>query len=368
MRIRSMLYLSALAALALTATMFKLSTPSEAASDKPVAAETQKTASIPLARSTRATVPEFLTVTGNIVADERSEVVPDAAGKVLAVLVERGQRVEKGQPLVRLDTRAASLSTAEARAMVASAQAQRATADEECKRSATLYAQGAITRSAYDQDQLACRTAGSNLEASEARQRLSAKSVSDGVIRAPFSGVVTETYVSPGEWAGTGNRLVTIVDDDPLIAELAVPESSATKITLGQIVELESITRPGQVIHAAISRVGAEVDPKSRALTVEVALPKGTGIPSGTFVEGRIGTSTRELPQVPRTAIAKRGSSWRLWVAVDGILVERVVQLGPDSSPSHVTIARGLTAGEEVAATAGDGVTDGMRVQASMSR
>jgi membrane fusion protein (multidrug efflux system) len=364
MRIRSVIYLSALAALAFAALMFKISTPSEAASSPPpAAAETQRLTTIPLFRSTRVTVPEFLTVTGNVVADERSEVVPDTAGKVVAVLVERGDRVVKGQPLVRLDTRNAALSTAEAGAMLASADAERIRAEEECKRSESLFAQAAITRSEYDRDMAACRQAGSNVRAKQAHQQLSAKSVSDGVIRAPFAGVVTETFVSPGEWAAPGNRLVTVVDDDPLIAELEVPESAATKIALGQGVELESIARAGDVIHAAITRMGAEVARSSRAMTVEVALPRGTGIPAGTFVEGRIATATRELPQVPRTAIARKGSSWRLWVAVDGFLVERVVQLGPDASPTHVTIARGLEAGEDVAAVAGPGVTDGARLR-----
>lgn len=363
MRLRAIIYLTALGTVGIAGLLFKLSTPSEASSAPPPPAHVARGPAIPLVRAEPATVPTFLTVTGDVVADERSEVVPDTAGKVLAVLVERGQRVERGQPLIRLDTRAAALSSAEARAMVASAEAQRAVADEECRRAEQLYAQGAITRSAYDRDQLACRQAGNNVAATEARRRLTAKSVSDGVIRAPFAGVITETHVAPGEWAAPGARLVTLVDDDPLIAELAVPESASTQITPGQAVELESIARPGEVIRATVTRIGAEVSPRSRALTVEAALPPGTGVPAGTFVEARIATATRELPSVPRAALARRGASWRLWVAQRGVLSERVVQLGPPVSATHVTITRGLAIGEQVAAVAGPGITDGAAVR-----
>ena len=91
--------------------------------------------------------PDVLTLTGVITADQRSEVTADTQGKVVAVLVERGQRVKMGDPVVRLDVRTAALSAREAQANLEAARAQKRLAEEECKRAQTLLDKGAITRS-----------------------------------------------------------------------------------------------------------------------------------------------------------------------------------------------------------------------------
>lgn len=309
------------------------------------------------------TVPEWLTVTGTIVADDRSDVVPDTSGKVIAVLVERGDRVAKGDPLVRLDTRGAAISAAESRANLASLRAQRELAASECARSQALFDKGAITRSAQERDQAACAQAEQGVAAAEARGRQVSKSISDGVIRAPFAGVVTETWVSPGEWAAPGTKLVTVIDADPLIAELQLPESAAARVALDQRVEVASTAAPGAWTGAIVTEIGAEISPTTRALRVDAALTVGHTLRPGNFVEARLAVGERQLPSIPRAAAVKRGSTWRVFVAVDGVLEERVVQLGPELAGDRVTVARGVTAGEPVVAAIDDSVVDGLAVQ-----
>src|SRR4051812_25562864 len=68
---------------------------------------------VPLTVAQEAPSPDVLTLTGMIAADQRSEVTADTQGKVLSVLVERGQRVKMGQPVVQLDVRTAALSARE---------------------------------------------------------------------------------------------------------------------------------------------------------------------------------------------------------------------------------------------------------------
>ena len=91
-----------------------------------------------VAEATPITVPDWLVVTGTIVAHDRSDLVADISGNVVAVLVERGARVRKGQPVVRLDVRNAALSADEARANLASMESQRLRAEAECARSTRL--------------------------------------------------------------------------------------------------------------------------------------------------------------------------------------------------------------------------------------
>ncbi|MBA3541343.1 MAG: efflux RND transporter periplasmic adaptor subunit, partial [Deltaproteobacteria bacterium] len=218
--------------------------------------------------ATEAPTPDVLTLTGIVVADQRSEVTADTQGKVVAVMVERGQRVRMGDPMIRLDVRNAALSAREARANLESARAQKRLAEEECKRAKSLFDKGAITRSEFDRQNTQCTSALQSVSAAEARTEMIAKSVNDGVVRAPFEGEVAERMVSPGEWVAPGRALFTLVDDDPLRIELSVPEIAVSAVREGQGIELRAVARPGVYYKATISRLGAEIG-KTRSLIVE---------------------------------------------------------------------------------------------------
>ncbi|MGE3762556.1 MAG: efflux RND transporter periplasmic adaptor subunit, partial [Kofleriaceae bacterium] len=135
--------------------------------------------------------PDVLPLTGRLTADQRADVTADTQGKVIAVYVKRGQRVKKGDPVVRLDVRSAAMQSAEAAANLASARAEKKNAEIECQRAERLYAQGAITRSEADRTATRCESAVSQVSAATARASVIAKGVSDGVVRAPFDGVVS---------------------------------------------------------------------------------------------------------------------------------------------------------------------------------
>jgi membrane fusion protein (multidrug efflux system) len=318
---------------------------------------------VPLVVAEPGAVPNQVTVTGTIVADESSDVVPDTSGKVVAVLVSRGQRVKAGDPLIKLDTRTASLGVREAQANLESLRAQRKLADDECTRSQALFDKGAITKSQFERDQAGCTQASQQVAAAEARTQMVTKSIADGIIRAPFAGVVNDTWVSPGEWAAPGNKLVTLVDDDPLKLELQVPESAAPQVKIGQAVEIEAVAFPGQVFPATITRVAAEVGRQSRALLAEAEVAKGTPLRPGMFAEARLAIGDVVMPIVPTSALVKRGSTWRVFVVVKGRLEERVVQLGPALSGDRTAVVRGVAAGERVASPVTDQVIDGLRVE-----
>ncbi|MBA3456238.1 MAG: efflux RND transporter periplasmic adaptor subunit, partial [Deltaproteobacteria bacterium] len=206
-----------------------------------------------------APAPLVLTLTGLIAADQRSEVTADTQGKVLGVMIELGQRVKMGDPVVRLDVRSAALSAREAQANLASATAQKELAQEECKRAQALLDKGAITRSEYDRQTTQCTSALQQVSAAQARSEMIRKSVADGLVRAPFDGMVASKSVTPGEWVAPGRPLFTLVDDDPLKISLSVSEKAVRAIRLGQKVTLTAVARPDKEYTATITRMGAEI-------------------------------------------------------------------------------------------------------------
>ncbi|MCX5742760.1 MAG: efflux RND transporter periplasmic adaptor subunit [Proteobacteria bacterium] len=362
--------------------------------------------------ATESSTPEILTLTGLVAPDQRSEVTADTQGKVIAVMVDRGQRVKMGEAVVRLDVRNAALSAREANANLENARAQKALAEQECTRAKALFDKGAITRSEFDRQSTQCTSALQQVSAAQARTEMIAKSVTDGVVRAPFDGEVAEKMVAPGEWVAPGRALFTLVDDSPLHVELSVPEIAVAAISEKQRVTLTAVGRPGVQYNATITRVGAEIG-RTRSLiveatidagppvvlhvaTAEAAKPEpvkpepmkaGSGSGSGSatkpptppttptsmnplqqplvpgmFAEARVVVGQKLRPVLPASAVKLSGRTWHAYVVIKGEVVERIVQLGPEPEPGKVSIGIGIEPGERVVATITDQIIDGLRV------
>jgi RND family efflux transporter MFP subunit len=319
-------------------------------------------AKVPLVVAQEVASPDVLVLTGVIAADQRSEVTADTQGKVVAVLVERGQRVKMGQPVVQLDVRNAALSAREAQANLEQARAQKQLAEQECKREQVLFDKGAITRSEYDRQMTQCTSTLQQVSAAQARVELISKSVADGLVRAPFDGQVTEKSVTPGEWVTPGRALFTLVDDDPLRIELSVPEAAVRSIQKGQKVDLTAVAQPGKSYTASVTRIGGEIG-KSRSLIVEATLDPQTDLVPGMFAEAHVTIGQTPRPVVPAEAVVLRGKLWHAFVAVKGgELQDRIVQVGAPPAPGQVSILQGVAKGDKVVAKVTEQITDGLRV------
>jgi membrane fusion protein (multidrug efflux system) len=306
---------------------------------------------LPLATAAMQSSPTEITLTGLLAADQRSEVTADTQGKVVAVLVERGQRVKMGQPVVQLDVRTAALSAREAQANLAAARAQKQLAEEECKRAQTLLDRGAITRSEYDRQITQCTSTLQQVSAAQARADMISKSISDGQVRAPFDGQVTQKSVSPGEWVAPGRTLFTLVDDDPLKIELSVPEAAVRAIQPGQKVTLSAVAHRGKRYTATVSRIGGEIG-RTRSLIVEATLdPRGddTALVPGMFAEAQVVIGQDMRPVIPADAIVQDGRLDYVFVVKNGELHKTIVQVGPETAPGARAILKGLAGGDKVA-------------------
>lgn len=307
--------------------------------------------------------PELLTLTGKIVADQRAEITADTQGKVLEVLVDRGQRVKRGQPVIRLDVRIASLSTAEASANLDAARSEQKLSAIECERATTLFAKGAISKSELDRTTTQCTSAAQHVGAARARTAIYAKGISDGIVRAPFDGVVSERGVQTGEWVVPGRSLFTLVDSDPLRVELSVPETAVPSITLGQPVAISTVARPGTPYPATITRMAAEIG-RTRSLIVEATITDHRDqLVPGMFVEAQVITGSVDRPVVPASAVVRRGKTWHVFVLKGDALEDRIVQLGPVPGTDKVSILQNLDAGTRIAVRVTDQITDGLRVK-----
>ena len=323
--------------------------------DKPIAVKTETVKEIE--------VPTTLRLSGRLKGNQETDLAANAAGRVVATQVERGASITPGQVLARLDVRAAALSAADARAQAASVQAQQQSAQAECARYEQLKQKGAVSDLEYDRIQTQCRTLPLSAQAATLRAQLAAQNVGDGVIRAPFAGVVTERYVEVGQYVRQDSRVVTIVSLDPLRLELSVPEAEVGRVKVGASVSFTVAAFPDRKFSGEIRFVSGALRSSTRDLVAEAIVknPDKLLLP-GMFADVELATGTQKLPGVPNTALLMREGQAHAFFVVDGRLEERILSLGP-SQGDRVSVVKGAALNEAVALGPFEQLANGQRVR-----
>jgi RND family efflux transporter MFP subunit len=312
-----------------------------------------------------AEVPVTLRLAGTLRGNRETDLAANASGRITATSVERGSTVKAGQVLAKVDVREAALAARQARAEAESAKVQEDQAKIECERYEKLKAKGAVTDTEYQQRITQCRTLPHAVQAASARASLAAKNVGDGVIRAPFAGVVTERYVEVGQFVRDDSRVVTIVSLDQLRLEFAVPEADIAKVSDGMTVRFGVAAYPERRFEAKVRFISGAVRADTRDLTVEALVENSDGsLKSGMFADVELVTGKRTLPTVPQAAIIERDEQAHAFFVVDGRLEERVLSVGPKSG-DRVGVLKGARAGEEVVVGNLGGLVNGQRAAPS---
>ncbi|WP_300529378.1 efflux RND transporter periplasmic adaptor subunit [Maricaulis sp.] len=160
---------------------------------------------------------------GLVTARRESALGFERGGRIDALLVDVGDRVESGQELARLDTRALRAQVAAADAQTAEAAAQTALARDTENRQETLLARGHISPQRFDEVVTSTRAA-------EARQRAAAAAADAlrvqldlAVMEAPFDGVVTARYADEGAIAAPGQPILDLVEAGALEVRIGLP-------------------------------------------------------------------------------------------------------------------------------------------------
>ena len=322
----------------------------------------------PIAVQTAAAVerpmPEHLVLTGTLRASQESEVAADAAGKVTATFVERGQSVKKGTTLAVLDSRGAAITASAMSAQSNLAQAQLEQAKRECERVKALKDSGSISQAEYDRVTSQCQTTQFQVAAAQAQAQNAAKVVGDAVIRAPFDGVVGERYVNVGQYVQASTKIVSLYTPDPLRLELTVPEQSLGGLKVDLPVAFTVTAYGDQKFDGSVKFIAPNVRPTTRDLVVEALAPNAEGkLRPGMFALARLKVGETKLTAVPADAVKKSESGdARVYVVVDKTIQERVVQVASEAD-GNIGIAVGVKAGENVVLKPGPDVHDGSKVK-----
>lgn len=324
------------------------------AEDKAVAVETVQVTTVQS--------PVLLRLTGNLRGARETELAANVSGRVLKTLVERGAQVKEGDLLAQVDTRAAQLALAEAKVSVKTSVTQNDINLKDCERYAKLKASGVVTDQEYDAVTAKCTTAALSIDAAQARERMLAKNVGDGMIRSPFSGVVTDRFIEIGEYVQSSSRVVALAQVQDLKLLFQVPERNFPDVKRGAAAHF-SVAAYGELkFEATVAHISGAVS-DTRDILVEATVDNQEGkLLPGMFADVELVIGTEELPSIPMSATFEQNGKVNVMVVSDKkVLEQRIVQVARQVG-QQFPVRRGLKVGDVVVKAADAQLKNGQKV------
>ena len=303
---------------------------------------------VEVATVSQGTMTPSFPATATLEAERAATIVSEADGEVLAVLVEEGDRVKKGQVLARLEANRESLEYRRA-----STEANRLS--HESERASTLAARGLVSKQATEQSQFAHQS-------QKAMADMAALALSKTEIRAPYDGVIGRRYIKQGQWLASTQPAFDIADFSDLKAKIALPEKTAVLLSQGQQVTLEADAMADVKFTGHIERIAPVVDRQSGTVAATVAVDAGQHLRPGMFVRLDVHQAAlKDVVVLPKSALVHSDGAFRVFVVKDGKVEQRPIQVGLEQGESVQAVA-GLSPGEQVVTIGHDQLVNGDKV------
>ena len=333
--------------------------------------------------------PQFYQAVGTVHSANTAVLAAQVGGTVREIRVQAGDHVKRGQLLAVLDDRSAQAQVQGAEAGVNEAvqgeaeveQALKATtadrqfAEATLNRYKGLLAKNSLSRQEYDGAEARYQAALANERAMEAKKQQvvsrqqQARSQHDSAqvnlsysrIVSPLDGIVTAKSVDAGTVVMPGTPVLTVEDTAHYRLEASLPEEHLARAKIGDSVSVS--TGHGQ-FEGRIAEVVPAADVASHTFLVKISLPPGSNYHSGEYGQASFPIGEAKGLVVPSSALVEHGELQGIFVVTaEGTVEYRLVKTGKTMG-DQVEILSGLAAGEKVAVSQIDRLSDGARVEA----
>ncbi len=301
----------------------------------------------------------------------QADVGSKTLGYLDAVLVDRGDRVKRGQLLALVRPSDLPDQLVAARGSLAQAQASVGLARKNAERANELAPKGIVSQQELQQAQAALASAEAQEAAAQAQVGAFATRLGETRIESPLDGVVTVRRLDPGVLVGpsagaNATSIVSVARVDVLRVFVTVTERDVHLVKTGLAAHVEVDALPGRRIEGSVARLAPTLDPATRTLDAEVQIDNKAGeLRPGMFGRGSIVVTTHNgAAVVPSSAVQISGGK-RWSFVLDGDKVRRrEVTTGVDEG-TWIEIEKGVAVGEEIVTVGIDAVSDGTQVRAS---
>ena len=376
-------------------------------------ADSQLTIPVKLQSVESGTIEESSKFVGTLEAQERVALKPEIEGRIVAIGVTSGGRVEEGETIVQLRPDRTQAQLASAIANINAVRSARATAQAELQaaeaervkteadlalqqlefpRTELLVKEGAqsqneldIARRNLDFAIAALRAAEDRVEAArsnfnqmnaslqqaEAEAAVANETLQYKQVNAPIAGMVGDFPVKIGDYVNIGQPLTTITQNEFLDLRIAVPAHRSAQLQLGLPVELLDPNTNSLLAIGQLNFIAPEVDEAAQTLLVKARFPNPDNqLRDGQFVQARIIWSQHLGVLIPTISVSRIGGQNFVFVAEAAnlpaesqtTLYQRPVQLG-DVQGDRYRVIEGVEVGENIAVSNILKLSDGIAIQ-----
>jgi len=310
---------------------------------------------------------------GTLDACQRTKLSTIMGGRIEVLAVKEGDRVKKGQLLLKLwnDDQQAQATLAQTQVTLAAKRGEEAciaatNAENEARRQADLRAKGFVSiskeeaaRTEAEVRRAACNTAKADVTQAEAKFKATRVEQGRVALYAPFDGIVAKIVGELGEYSTPSPPgvptppAIDLIDDTCLYVTAPMDEVDAPKIAVGQPVRITLDALPGKTLPGKVRRVApyvSAVEKQARTVDIEVDFEKPAE--AGKLLVGYsadveiILAGRDKVLRVPTAAI-QEGSKVLVFNAGSGQLEERAIKTGL-ANWEYTEVSEGLKAGERI--------------------
>jgi RND family efflux transporter MFP subunit len=301
--------------------------------------------------------------TGVIGAKVQSNLGFRVAGKIVERLVNVGQQVKAGQPLMRIDETDLRLALTAKRNAVTASRASVVQLDADEQRYGKLVSEGWVSRQKYEQAKAASDTAKAQLAAAEAEARVAENEATYSVLVADADGTVVETLGEPGQVVSAGQTVVRLAQAGPREALVALPET--IRPAIGSVAEASVYGSDGRRYAAHLRQLSDSADPQTRTYEARYVLDgEAAAAPLGATVTIRLANqASRPEVQVPLGALLDDGGKTGVWVLDSNTSTVRFRPVTLVRMTGETAVISGLSTGDPIVSLGAHLLHEGARVR-----
>ena len=298
--------------------------------------EKQKSPAIPVyAKAVKHTeLSNTFTTTGTVIPGQDVALQTESAGKITQLPLKEGQKVQKGELLVRIND-------SELQARLQQAKHRQKLLEQQVERKRKLLAKNGISQESFDETK-------TELESLKSEVAMINAQIAKKQLRAPFDGTVGLKQVHLGSYVSLQTTVAKLVQKQPVKIDFSIPGKYADDVAEGQTISFRVNGRDSN-LKARIYAIEPSIDPSTRTLQIRAMYPnEQEKITPGSFAEVKLNLSkTDQAVMIPSIAVIAELQGKKVFVYRNGKSYPQKIKTGKRTK-SMVEVTEGLSPGDTV--------------------
>lgn len=307
-------------------------------------------------------------LTGSVESRRISVVASEVEGVVEALEAREGDRVQRGQSLVRLRRTNLQLRMQAVRGQLKEAEARQSLAQTSMERTRGLFEEQIISRQQLDDAISEFEAWQGRVEQLQAEVARLEDDLSRTTVRAPFAGIVVRELIAVGEWLAAGGGVVELLDFEDLEVTVEAPEGSFSGLQAGGAAHVVIASVNNLEVEGRVRAIVPRADDQARTFPVKISIANPDGkIAVGMLARVHLPVGVPENALiVPKDAIVEQGDQAVVFRIGEQGTVERVNVETGSAAGAWIAVTGDLAAGDRIVTRGNERIFPGQAVEAEV--